>query len=231
MKRKGLLASLASMALLLGVTSVALAQFPNGTVVAETLHNLRQSVGGPMDHEDLGEICVYCHTPHQASTTAPLWNRADPAGPFTMYSSTSLDMPIAGSPQGASLACLSCHDGTIGVDEVLNYPSGFDPTTVTPGLATIAGCEGCHAGGAGGFNFDNTNLGQDLSNDHPISITYSPALDPNFNAAGAVTGAGVPLPDGDVECSSCHNPHSAEWPSFLRLSNDNSALCLTCHNI
>jgi len=32
-----------------------------------------------------------------------------------------------------------------------------------------------------------------------------------------------------VECSSCHNPHSSN-PLFLRVSNQGSRLCLTCHN-
>ena len=31
-----------------------------------------------------------------------------------------------------------------------------------------------------------------------------------------------------VECASCHDPH-AETQTFLRISNDNSAVCLACH--
>jgi predicted CXXCH cytochrome family protein len=33
-----------------------------------------------------------------------------------------------------------------------------------------------------------------------------------------------------VECASCHDPHSETNPTFLRISNNNSAVCLTCHN-
>ena len=33
-----------------------------------------------------------------------------------------------------------------------------------------------------------------------------------------------------VECASCHDPHSNDNPTFLRTSNDNSAVCLSCHN-
>lgn len=33
-----------------------------------------------------------------------------------------------------------------------------------------------------------------------------------------------------VECASCHDPHSATNPTFLRISNNQSAVCLTCHN-
>jgi predicted CXXCH cytochrome family protein len=40
-----------------------------------------------------------------------------------------------------------------------------------------------------------------------------------------------------VECASCHDPHgvpsggsgSMFFPTFLRMSNDGSRLCLTCH--
>lgn len=33
-----------------------------------------------------------------------------------------------------------------------------------------------------------------------------------------------------VECASCHDPHSDTNPTFLRMSNAQSAVCLTCHN-
>ncbi len=43
--------------------------------------------------------------------------------------------------------------------------------------------------------------------------------------------------DGKVECASCHDPHgvpsggagSTFKPTFLRVANTGSALCLTCH--
>jgi predicted CXXCH cytochrome family protein len=33
-----------------------------------------------------------------------------------------------------------------------------------------------------------------------------------------------------VECASCHDPHSDANATFLRMSNAQSAVCLTCHN-
>ncbi|VAX25988.1 Cytochrome c family protein [hydrothermal vent metagenome] len=33
-----------------------------------------------------------------------------------------------------------------------------------------------------------------------------------------------------VECASCHDPHNSINPTFLRISNDGSAVCLACHN-
>ncbi|WP_216369794.1 cytochrome c3 family protein [Ramlibacter montanisoli] len=32
-----------------------------------------------------------------------------------------------------------------------------------------------------------------------------------------------------VECASCHDPHTKANPTFLRISNDGSAVCLACH--
>jgi len=32
-----------------------------------------------------------------------------------------------------------------------------------------------------------------------------------------------------VECASCHDPHSSANDTFLRISNDGSAVCLACH--
>jgi predicted CXXCH cytochrome family protein len=47
-----------------------------------------------------------------------------------------------------------------------------------------------------------------------------------YTRVDAVT-AGVTEPF--VECASCHDPHS-ENTTFLRISNDGSAVCLACHN-
>ena len=40
---------------------------------------------------------------------------------YTPYSSTTMDTSV-GQPDGISLACLSCHDGTIAVDSIANAP-------------------------------------------------------------------------------------------------------------
>lgn len=43
-------------------------------------------------------------------------------------------------------------------------------------------------------------------------------------SAGALTGA-----QAFVECASCHDPHTSANPTFLRISNAGSAVCLSCH--
>ena len=46
------------------------------------------------------------------------------------------------------------------------------------------------------------------------------------SVAAIDAGAAQPF----VECASCHDPHTNQNPTFLRVSNDNSAVCLACHD-
>lgn len=178
-----------------------------------------------------GRICIACHTPHNSDTTvtdAPLWNHEVTASTFTMYDRTSLDGVINGQPDGVSKLCLSCHDGTVALDSF---------------------------GGATGGSFipGPANLGADLSNDHPISITFdttTAAADGglhNPSATSVTIGAGgtktktgtidtVMLSNGTVQCSSCHDVHNTftvpgtVGEPLLKVSKAGSLLCLTCHD-
>jgi len=99
----------------------------------------------------------------------------------------------------------------------------------------------------------------DLSDDHPIGVLYPTALTNQAWVGFRVMDVEMPgryafFDDGngrldkyeiraydsgdgfEVECASCHDPHgvpdaaNVEFiPSFLRVSNEGSALCLTCH--
>lgn len=45
--------------------------------------------------------------------------------------------------------------------------------------------------------------------------------------ASGTTYAGI---EPFVECASCHDPHSSTTKTFLRVSNDESRVCLACHD-
>jgi predicted CXXCH cytochrome family protein len=165
-----------------------------------------------------GEICVVCHTPHNADvsvTDAPLWNHQLTTATFTLYSSATLDA-TTGQPNGISKLCLSCHDGTVALD---NFGGN------TTGTNFISGSH---------------NVGTDLSDDHPIGITYDATLagtdgglyDPTITSSGLGSTISTDLLfNGQLECASCHDVHNAYGnPDLLRKSNAGSALCLTCHN-
>jgi len=106
--------------------------------VGNTKHNLALNTDLVGSGTVIGtsEVCVFCHTPHGgrddvAGGGAPLWNRALPTGTFTNYTSPNFDNDQGGGsagPKGVSLACLSCHDGTIALDALINAPGsgGFD---------------------------------------------------------------------------------------------------------
>jgi predicted CXXCH cytochrome family protein len=166
------------------------------------------------------EICVYCHTPHNGNTAipAPLWNRTMVVTTFDMYASPTIDMSIATDPQAISLACLSCHDGVTAYNNIVRG------TASNIGVMTAPLAVGL----------------DQLGNDHPISVTYDIVADTAFNAATGLGSpganvSGLPLYDrtagsnDQVECATCHNPHEATNPSFLRATNVQSSLCTTCH--
>lgn len=135
-------------------------------------------------------------------------------------------------------------------------PSGLGPSghmTMTECMA----CHASNAGfvGAGATDFAAFNLGTDLRDDHPVGVLY-PTSNPDFKPPTATLANvrffdtnGNARPDkneirlydtGDgheVECGSCHDPHgvpsggpgSTFNPTFLRISNAGSTLCLSCH--
>jgi hypothetical protein len=162
-------------------------------------------------------------------------------------------------PDGISLACLSCHDGTVAVDAVLHQPKAREVIDTgvhykmndgrsSPGGDACGKCHNRSLGAYGGLNgaHDATirYLSQDLSNDHPISIVFPTYdLDQGFyqptiptKEGGRQFPNGVRTFAGDkVQCASCHNPHDPDEEDtegrapFLRTANDYSALCMTCH--
>ena len=195
--------------------------------VANSKHNMQTHMTGQANTE----ICVFCHTPHSASPAIPLWNHNASTAEFEVYNTSATLDGTVGQPTGISLACLGCHDGTTAIDAIGNTPSNWSTTGVTYPSANI------DTGGKliGGFAL----LGTDLSNDHPISITYESLLDtdlqpnagaPNVQQYGNTLQLYGSGPTYTVECASCHNVHDNTIQPFLRISNAGSMLCRTCHN-
>ncbi len=166
------------------------------------------------------EICLPCHTPHNAMVVSqsPLWNHELTASTFTVYDNTvsSTFDATTGQPDGNSKLCLSCHDGSVALEN-------FGGTTT--GTTYVTG---------------NALLGTDLRNDHPISFTYDAALATTdggvYNPTTQTSGLGSTINAdmlfaGKMQCASCHDVHNGSGIAFLlRKSNTGSALCLTCHN-
>jgi len=185
----------------------------HGTVVS-TKHNLSVSGPGVVRATAETEVCVFCHTPHSAVPNSPLWNRRDPGSNYTPYTSTTA-VAAPGQPTGSSILCLSCHDGTIALGEIL---SQSDPITMSGGVTTMPSGPG--------------RLGTDLSDDHPISFVYSATLASQAGELvnpGSLTGPVRLDASGQLQCTACHNAHENLYGKFLVMSNRGGALCSTCH--
>ena len=153
--------------------------------IANTKHNLG-STGVPPNStntfDGTDEICVFCHTPHGADTSAnpPLWNRILPSpASFTTYDSlgtSTLDGEVL-AVGSVSIACLSCHDGTQAMNVMINAPGSgnFDPASGFTLGGTWTGPPAT-ATPTGSLNYavaSIVNLGKDLQNDHPIGVEYA----------------------------------------------------------
>jgi len=178
----------------------------------------------------LSGSCLYCHAPHSGlNGTAgvaqtPLWNtKLSSAQSYTVYSSSTLvNTPKTSPPLGTdSTLCLSCHDGTV---------AGSPGALVAYGRVAMTG------------QMNSSDVfGTNLSATHPISFILP--LQPNSDLVASLTAnppttadqtGAVQLIQGNVECTSCHNPHvqsiDPNSPYFLASNNANSALCLACHS-
>ena len=65
---------------------------------------------------------MFCHTPHHASTNAPLWNKGVQTTTYSTYGTTLAGTSSDSQPGAATLACLSCHDGVNTFDTIVNFP-------------------------------------------------------------------------------------------------------------
>ena len=215
------------------MAAVVLFAVPAMAAISTTKHNLGAGGTGTVKTNGTSEICIFCHTPHQATSNKPLWNR-NTASISSSYSSPTLDNTVdtayLNSANSVAPLCLSCHDGSTGLGAgVVNT---FDKTAL-PGWSQ--GITGAKAIGSDG-----------ISNDHPVGMIYNPANDltpygvPGLRTAvasnpGPSTG---PLDkwfrtsggNNYMDCSSCHDVHGKDGnPKFLRRSNASSNFCLTCH--
>lgn len=225
--------------------------------VENTKHNLSTSGPGPIKALSETQVCIFCHTPHSATTT-PLWNHTLSQASYTLPSNampewaTMLSIP-QNPPEGDSKLCLSCHDGTVAIGSVVNL--GGAPITIS-----------MHDTGTGYLTAGEmlsesapSYIGTNLSGHHPVSIEvneglihdkgiqcannevsfrlcYPRAQDPirlrptdNRYGTGPSSGIGV-------QCSSCHDAHDNTNGYFLRVPYggtiwdiDTYPLCNKCH--
>ena len=185
----------------------------------------------------------------------PLWNHEVTHQTYTVYESDFGDGPTAaqniegedmqfadrhllnartvgglGQPGGVSRLCLSCHDGSVAVNEY-----GRDPQR-----------EYSQSGNGAKINAQWMIGGNPygLLNHHPIGFSYVDVAavddeikDPDTVIAGSgstsVTTIRSLLYKGDqMECVTCHDVHNSKnsGETFLWVSDRQSKFCLSCHD-
>jgi predicted CXXCH cytochrome family protein len=209
--------------LLLGIALAAITQVTFGQYITGTPHDMSTET---WNTGTTNKLCGTCHVPHNSMTLAqaPLWSHDTSNATYTMYTSavsSTFNATPGTRPDGNSKLCLSCHDGTVALNDFIGAQAPVSGTmgTVYPGTLAL--------------------VGTNLSNDHPISFTYDAALvtadgglhpiTTNVPALGGTIAAKM-LYAGKMQCASCHNAHNNQYTNFQRMSNANSQLCLACHN-
>ena len=191
--------------------------------VENTKHNLSTTGPGPVRANTGTKVCVYCHAAHGGEpAVAPLWNRSLSTLTYALYDSSTLEATTS-QPSGDSKLCLSCHDGTLALGTV-GVENGWAPAVI-PMTGTSGGFI---PDGSGDQSGDTRNIGDDLSNDHPISFAYDNTLAANDGelrtlpvTTGGTTHVGnsvkgvnpkptLPLKFNQMECATCHDPHTWE---------------------
>src|SRR6201998_4196821 len=206
--------------ILLAVPSV-LAQVTTDVI---GMHDLSPGGPSPIRGARPGS-CTYCHAPHSGLASGrALWNQQLTKMVYNLYTSPSYvtkgeqgRQPTIGSD---SNLCLSCHDGTVAVGN-----------TIVSGQVTTMG----QMNATDQFLTNTPNL----MASHPQNLTAikdTPDLFAGVVSNGVTndpTGA-VKLINGNVECTSCHNPHIQAKDrlalNFLVKDSSSGQLCLACHD-
>ncbi len=183
------------------------------------VHDLSPGSKSPITGARPGS-CSYCHAPHSGLANGrALWNQTQTKATYQLYNSTTYhqkgQQPVLGSD---SNLCLSCHDGTVAVGN-----------TIVSGQITMSGT----------MNQQDI-LGTNLQSSHPFSLQL-PIKDTidliaslaSTGKTGDPTGA-VKLINGNIECTSCHNPHvqaiDTQAQLFLVRDSSKGQMCLACHD-
>ena len=119
--------------------------------IVNSPHNLSVSSPGTIKALTESQICIFCHTPHNSVSDAPLWNRFSSGETYIPYTSTTIKA-VPGQPTGDSKLCLSCHDGTIALGMVRSRAE----ITMSSGVTVLP--------------VGRSRLGFDLADDWPADL-------------------------------------------------------------
>ena len=179
--------------------------------ITNTKHFLGNGGPGPNNVAagDTGEICIFCHTPHGGDTGAavPLWNKVLSTATYQTYDdlgTSTLDAGIT-TIGSVTIACLTCHDGTQALDNIINDSGSGGYLATGGGINGLAYTwtstdNSLDANGRfqnsvddGGDNI--FEIGTDLRNDHPVSVQYGGGGVSSTATAGPTRDTDFTVPD------------------------------------
>ncbi len=203
---------------------------------------------------DDSATCIFCHAPQGErieSARPPRWQRnGQGEAQFSIYAVTGVEpSAIEG---GASLLCLSCHDATqapVVGGSPYDHPVGVPyagvagPRSPLPSLqapqAIDAGTRAhdlraptrASSSAVAGFRSPSRGVIDDRTvwwvATSPNSARRSRSDLPLYSAAESLLAPGAAP---TIECATCHDPHNNN-AMFLRIANESSRLCLSCHDV
>lgn len=226
--------------------------------IRSTRHNLTGEKD--ISKLDERQVCSFCHTPAIAvgeggvltPEKMPHWQSSlAKEHSFTIYDDIGRMGLGKASVGSQSIACLSCHDSAqaFGIGKISeNHPFGVPyrgalkgNNQINASLPSVSSA--VNVSGEKEYKREAMHL-KSLEDFRPVSKgTVESRTVWWVSATGQSsrrTRSDLPLyarndsdiPGSDVphiECSSCHDPHSAN-ELFLRVPNEGSKLCLTCHD-
>ncbi len=183
-----------------------LTDLENKSKIAFTPHNLsldRESVIIDSILLDF-TLCSYCHIPNKTTAVEPLWYHEGAVPNYDLQIDLPDDDEHVHPLDPSSRSCLFCHDGSM-----------------APGFP---------------HRDDNFDAQVNLTSEEPVAPAgYNMHLF-KFPAQGQEIlvpeeASSLSLVDGQVSCITCHDPHNNELGNFLRVSNENSGICMECHQM
>lgn len=247
MKIKLALSALLALTMIAATALVVYAGVPAGSGVMGSMHDMQTYASGvqgaPQADNEL-RTCVFCHTPHQASTDGkldynPMWNHAVTSQTYQPYVSATFSVTAVATDTltGSSRLCMSCHDGSIAIDE-------HGGEGAQAGVMTLAGTPSKVVGSTTsastdhpiGINYVNIYAANPTKYKNPVTTTWingTQKIAANLEAGGLI-----------LTCATCHDVHNkknvtqlagtldGKTPNWLlRSRNSGSAICRSCHTM
>lgn len=246
-------------ALLVGSASLGFAgvygSYTSGRGVAHSPHNMPSYLVKAGQSPTTSQICIFCHTPHNATTSGeagynPLWNhKMDTASEFIPYEGMDMNDPGYGDGtaettfnglvgfgagydvvKGPSRLCMSCHDGNSAIDAYTQNGPGsyYPPQEGNSGSPIIAGELSKLAGPARPASFYFGTATKDLRNDHPIGFDYND-VEKGLNGITEdpnIRDAAVPIVGAVIPAT-----HTSIPKIESILYKGNTLTCASCHDV